>query len=64
VRDSLDGDDAVSLGFLALIKFACRLAIANGKIGGFDVGPSQIAVSVLGIAFCSLALLEAKQRGG
>ena len=54
MRHRLDSDDAIAFGFLALIEFARRLAVANRKIGGFHVCPSQVAIPVLRVAFAFL----------
>ena len=54
MRYCLDGDDTVALGFLALIEFSRRLAVTNGKVGGLDMRPCQIAIAVLRVAFAFL----------
>ena len=54
VRHCLNGNNAVAPGFLALIEFARRLAVANRKVGSFDVCPSQITISILCVAFAFL----------
>ena len=51
VRHRFDGHDAVSLGFLPLIKFAGGFAITDRKIGSFDIRPSQKTISVFAISF-------------
>src|SRR5471030_1131255 len=51
VGHRFDGHDAVSLGFLPLIKFASGFAITDREIGSFDIRPGQKTVSVLGISF-------------
>ena len=48
--NGFNGDDTVAFGFLALIKFLCRFAIAHRKIGRFDICTCQIPVAILGVA--------------
>ena len=48
VGDRLDRDHAVTLGFLTLIKFLCRLVVAYREIGRFHKSPRQVAVAVFG----------------
>ena len=50
VGHRFDRDDAVAFALFALIKFFRRFAIANSKVSRFDVGPSQIAVTIFCIA--------------
>ena len=54
VRDRLDRDHAVALGFFAQIKFLRRVVVAYCEIGGLHISPRQIAVAVFGVAFVLL----------
>lgn len=50
MRNCLDGNDTVALGFLSLIKLPCRFTISHRIVGRLDIRPRQIAVPIFGVA--------------
>ena len=55
VRDRLGRKHAIGLGALALIVALDLRVVAHGEVRRLDIGPGQILVAVLGVAF-ALAL--------
>ena len=54
MRDRFNGYHTVAFGHFTLIK-AFRLVVkADGKVGGFNKGPGQIFIAVLGVALAFL----------
>ena len=62
VRQRFGGDDIVGLGFLAGKETSGFFTVATREVGGFDDGPAEIFVAVLGVAFAFLLPVLARSR--